>query len=121
MIKLRENFWIWGHPTNTFLVPIDLPCDRKHESELAKDVANVGWSINYAWEHPEHVTEICELSKTYKNICRGIFDDFFSPSNPTNYYTNYAHELIAKYREEPYEAVEAGVAWMKGHGDEIVG
>ncbi len=131
MSKLRDHFWIWGHPTNslyekfgikkesamppvegtyylgatnTFLVPMDLPCDRKHESELAKDVANVGWSINYAWEHPEHVTEVCELSKTYKNICRGIFDDFFSPSNPTNNYTNYTPELIAKYREELHAA-----------------
>ena len=99
MTTLRERFWIWGHPanslyneynidrqsdmspvdgtyylgaTNTFLVPMDLPCDRKYESELAKNVRNVGWSINHAWQHPEHVTEVCELSKTYKNISKNI-------------------------------------------------
>lgn len=131
MTKQRDHFWIWGHPTNslyerfgidresdmspvagtyylgarnTFLVPMWLDCDRNHESELAKDVANVGWAINDACQHPENVTEVCELSKTYKNISRGIFDDFFSPSNTTNNFTNYTPEMIAKYREELHAA-----------------
>ena len=130
-MKLREHFWIWGHPTNslykhfgiekesdmppvdgttylgatnTFLVPMDLPCDRHHESELAKNVPNVGWSINYAWQHPEHVTEVCNLAKDFPNISRGIFDDFFSPGNPQNNYTNYTPEMIAAYREELHAA-----------------
>jgi len=131
MKKLRDYFWIWGHPAgslniegspinpsdlppvegtyylgarNTFLVSMDVPVDRHHESELAKDVANVGWSINYAWEHPENVTEVCTLAKEFKNISRGIFDDFFSENNPKNNYTNYTPEKLAEVREELHAA-----------------
>lgn len=131
MKTLREHCWIWGHPArslyehfgikkdsdmppvegtyylgarNTFLVPMDVPVDRHHETELAKDVATVGWSINYAWEHPENVTEVCNLAKEYKNIRMGIFDDFFSESNEKNNYLNYTTERMETIRDELHAA-----------------
>ncbi len=131
MTKLRDRFWIWGHPAgslnvedspinesdlppvegtyylgarNTFLVPMDVPVDRRHETELAKDVRDIGWAINYAWEHPENVTEVCNLAKDYKNLSRGIFDDFFCDTNPKNNYKNYTPEGLAEIREELHAA-----------------
>ncbi len=131
MKRLRDHFWIWGHPLNSlyekfgikkesdmapvegmyylgaenlFIVPMDVPVDRRHETELAKDVREFGWSINYAHKHPENVTEICGFAKDFKNLSRGIFDDFFSPSNEANNFTNYTPEMLAGYREELHAA-----------------
>lgn len=129
--KLREHFWIWGHrtnclyknygierqsdmspvngvkylgATNLILDVMDAPNDGNHELQLAKDIPNVGWSLLEVAEHPEHVTELIEYSKKYKNITRGVFDDFLCPANMKTIYTDYPPEMLAKYRGMLHEA-----------------
>lgn len=127
---MRDHFWIWGHPTNCLynavkseskISPVDgvdfigaknvminnfgeIVFDMKEWSEKAKDVAKVGWVIESAAAQPENVTELAKFAKEYKNIKIGMFDDFFSPTNPPNNYTNYTPELLAKIREELHDA-----------------
>ncbi|MBR5542512.1 MAG: hypothetical protein IKU65_00235 [Oscillospiraceae bacterium] len=131
MKKLRDYFWIWGHPTNclyngfgitkesdmapvagtkylgaknVFLVPMSYPVDKIEESKLATELNEFGWSINFAHSEPENVTEICDLKKQFPTLTKAAWDDFFSPGNPKNNYTNYTPELLAKFREQLHEA-----------------
>ncbi len=127
--KFKDHIWIWGHPTNsmfksrgvstvspvdgvtymnaTNLVYNDLGeqvFDKQLECELAKDVAKVAWVVEAAAAHPENVTEIIEYAKEYKNITTVIWDDFFSPTNPENNYTNYTPQMMAQFREQLHAA-----------------
>lgn len=131
MKMLRDRFWIWGHPKNCFyelgvidresdksycdgmeylgaknifFVPMDFKVDKEKETALAKNVAELGWSINCAAAHPENVTEIAELKKKYANIRIGIFDDFFNEENKANNYHLYTPEKMAEFREELHRA-----------------
>ena len=128
MNTLRDRLWIWGHPAgsfnkgsygikgeskmtpvegmeylgakNVFFVPMGRPIDRIEETERMRSVDEVGWSIELAATHPENVTEVCRLAKTYKNVKRGIFDDFFNDDNPWNNFHHYTPELLWQFRRE---------------------
>ena len=133
--KLREHFWIWGHPTNamhlhvnkaplskgmSFISPVDglefigatnlffvdfiRDFDMRLEGERTKHVPQVGWAIKHAATKPENVKKLVTVSKEYKNISIGIFDDFFSPANTTNNFTNYTVEQMRQIRKELHQA-----------------
>ena len=124
--KLRDYFWIWGHPTNclragnfgfnrqSFVSPMegltymgatnlilnDLgepPFDMVVESEAAKDLPELAWVVHGGHDK---VTELVELAKDYKNITKAFYDDFFSLTYPENNFTNYTPEMMAQIREE---------------------
>lgn len=129
--KLRESFWVWGHrtnclykqygiqrqsntspvegvkylgATNLILDVMDEPNDGNRELQLAKEIPNVGWSLLEVSEHPEHVTELIEYSKRYKNITRGVFDDFLCPANVKTIYTDYPPEMLSECRKRLHQA-----------------
>ena len=129
--KLKDYFWIWGHPTNSMytwfhrgvstITPIqgveymnasnlvyndlgEAVFDKVLECELAKDLPKVAWVVEDAAKKPENVTELINFAKEYPNITTVIFDDFFAPSNPNNNYTNYTPEMMAGFREQLHEA-----------------
>jgi len=137
MDKLRDRFWIWGHPTNSlykcfgiteessmspvdgmeylgarniFYVPMGWQTDRIAETERMKDVREVGWSVEVAARNPENVTEAAMLAKKYPNVTRAVFDDFFNDENVANNYLNYTPELLAKFRQELHSA--GAEMWM---------
>lgn len=137
MEKLRDRFWIWGHPTNSlygcfglnkpsamspvdgmqylgatnlFYVPMGRPTDREKESAAMACAKESGWSIEMAAANPQHVSEIAALAKRYPNLKRGIFDDFLNDDNPSNNYLHYTPALLAGFRQE---LNAAGVSmWM---------
>ena len=98
MKKLNDYFWIWGHPTNSlynqygitkesdcspvdgakylgaknvYFVPMYKPFDRAIETDRAKDMNGVMWSIEDVRLFPEKLNAVISLSKVYKNI-KGI-------------------------------------------------
>ena len=106
MFKIRDKVWIWGHPPhslvaefnldgnmtptagmeyfgakNVFYVPMHNVVDRKACSEEMAPCLQAGWSM----ENPEQVEELLELKKDYKNITRGVFDDFFNKGTKGSY------------------------------------
>ena len=133
--RIRDHIWIWGHMENmwypyihreTHVTPMqgvaymdaknllygggEFEWDKAAEYEASRNLPAVGWCIERAAKEPENVTELCEAAKKYPNIRMGMFDDFFSMTNPTNNYTNYTPEMLAKYRAQLHEA---GVAmWV---------
>ena len=126
---LKDHIWIWGHPENCLLeatgreshvTPVggvkymdaanlflneygDIHYDMKVENELAREVKRVGWCIDFAATNPENVSKVVEYAKEYRNIKIGMFDDFFSPTNPDNNYTNYTPEMLAAYRKQLHD------------------
>lgn len=129
--KLKECFWVWGHHTNclyqnygitreSHVSPVegvarlgatnlvldimDAPVDRKEQIALAANLPSVGWSIMDAAAHPEYVTDLIGYSKEFKNLSRGIFDDFLCPANKDTNYTNYPPEMLAGYRKQLNDA-----------------
>lgn len=125
-VKFNDNVWVWGHPTGSMfkarggseVTPVqgvaymnasglmynnfgEEKFDLDIDNELSKDVKKVGWCIEEgSATHPEMITAICEKAKKYPNIKMGMFDDFFSLTNPTNNFTQYPIELMVKIKEE---------------------
>ncbi len=124
--RIRDHIWIWGHPTNCIgkapnsnVSPVDgvaymgaanlymneygdITYDEAKEMELAKDVARLGWCVDYDGTHP-NVAELVEYAKVYKNVKIAMFDDFFSPTNPANNFTNYTVRMLREYRRQLHE------------------
>lgn len=94
--------------TNLFYNDYIKKFDVMLECERAKNVPKVGWVIERrdipGNEQTTDLQRIVDLGKQYKNICIGIFDDFFSPANSTNNYVHYSPETLRTYRETLHKA-----------------
>lgn len=133
--KLRDQFWIWAHPTNAmyphvnsaplrkgvstvspvegldyigatrlFYVDFIRDFDMRLEGERSRHVPEVGWAVKAAATIPENVSRLITVAKEYPNIKIGIFDDFFSPSNTANNFTNYTMEQMTEIRDQLHAA-----------------
>ena len=90
--------------TNLFYCDFRRDFDMRLEGERSKHVPEVGWVIKFAATKPENVTKLVTVAKEYPNIKHAIFDDFFSPSNTTNNFTNYTLEQMQAIRDELHAA-----------------
>lgn len=90
--------------TNLFYCDFIRDFDMRLEGERSKHVPEVGWAIKFAATKPENVTKLVTVAKEYPNIKHAIFDDFFSPSNTTNNFTNYTLEQMAEIRDQLHAA-----------------
>ncbi len=102
MARLRDKYWIWGHPENCFLgqynndrvcrmtpaegalylgarnmymVPMDLEVNWRQYDLSLTTMDHVGWMMDI---NPDKVEKLIEEAKEFPNIDRAVFDDFFT-------------------------------------------
>ncbi len=102
-MKLRDKFWLWGHPegrynheygnekesrmtpmeaclylgiSNTFMVPVGRQVDRRQYNKSFKTLKGVGWECYKAGENPEIVEPLIAEAADFDNINCVVFDDF---------------------------------------------
>lgn len=90
--------------TRLFYIDFIKQFDMRLEGERSKHVPEVGWAVKFAATKPENVDNLITIAKEYTNINKCIFDDFFSPSNTTNNFTNYTLEQMAAIRDKLHAA-----------------
>lgn len=127
MEALKNKLWVFGHPTNSlkgvfgitgdsdveaiaslkdfgaenlFFVPMGRPISREEKNEEMKNVAKTGWSI----DSMQDALDIIEHKKRWPNLAIGLYDDFFSETNPDANYTNYSIKDMIKIRDSFHEA-----------------
>ena len=108
-MKLRDKFWLWGHPegafneikgynlpeksrmtptecclylgiSQTFMVPMSIVVNRRHYNKSFKALRSVGWECFGADKNPEKIEQIIRESKEFPNIKCAVFDDFYQQS-----------------------------------------
>ena len=94
-MKLRDTFWLWGHPEgrynnlfgntgisrmtpmeaclylgirNTFMVPVEVPINRRQYNKSFTTLRSVGWECFGADENPEKIEQIIAEAKEFPNI-----------------------------------------------------
>ena len=105
-MKLRDKFWLWGHPegrynnnannygnmldsrmtpmegclylgiNKTFMVPVGIPVNRRQYNKSFKTLSAVGWECFGADKDPEIIEELIKESAEFPNITAAVFDDF---------------------------------------------
>ncbi len=102
-MKLREKFWLWGHPEgafnskygndkpsrmtpmeaclylgirNTFMVPMGFEVSRRQYNKSFTTLREVGWECYSAGKNPEIIEPLIAEAGDFKNITRVVFDDF---------------------------------------------
>jgi len=102
-MKLRDKFWLWGHPEgrynneygnpgisrmtpmegclylgvrNTFMVPVGIDVNRRQYNKSFKTLRQVGWECFEASEKPETIEPLIREAADFPNIGCVVFDDF---------------------------------------------
>ena len=105
-MKLRDRFWLWGHPegrynnnidgygcphfsrmtpmegclylgiSNTFMVPVNWPVNRRQYNKSFKTLRHVGWEFFRKMNTPEAIEDYIAEAKEFPNISCVVFDDF---------------------------------------------
>ena len=103
MAKLRDKFWVWGHPEgrynhefgneeesrmtpmegalymgarNMFMVPVGVDVNWRQYNKSFVTLNNVGWCIDNASKDPALLEKLIEEAKDFPTITCGVFDDF---------------------------------------------
>lgn len=103
MEKLRDRFWIWGHPENryynlygnplpsrmtpmegalylgarnVFMVPVGIDVNRRQYNKSFTTLRQTGWEIWDAGKDPSIVELLIQEAKEFPNIGCGVLDDF---------------------------------------------
>ncbi|NMA08192.1 MAG: hypothetical protein GX929_03625 [Clostridiales bacterium] len=103
MTKLRDHFWIWGHPEgrynnlygntkisrmtpmegalylgarNVFMVPVGIDVNRRQYNKSFTTLRQTGWEIWNAGSDPSVIEPLIEEAREFANIGCGVFDDF---------------------------------------------
>lgn len=124
--KIRDRFWLWGHPANSlkgsfgltldshvtpvdgvnelgiknlFYVLMSRKADLNEYNAAASSIAKVGWSV----DGTATLEKILEQAASYPNIERAIFDDFFSIDNEGNW-DHYTVQQLIDIRERIHAA-----------------
>ena len=112
-MKLRERFWLWGHPegcfndafgnttpsrmtpmefccymniANTFMVPMGHQVNRRQYNKSFTSLRHTGWECFGAGLNPELIERNIEEAKEFPNINCVVFDDFKSPDEKSGLY-----------------------------------
>jgi len=110
-MKLRERFWLWGHPEgrynheygneqesrmtpmegclylgikNTFMVPVGINVNRRQYNKSFKTLRHVGWECFKAGEDPTILEPLIAEAADFPNINCVVFDDFFCGDRHNN-------------------------------------
>ncbi len=105
-MKLRDRFWLWGHPEgrynenndgygcpdksrmtpmegclylgvpNTFMVPVNWEVNRRQYNKSFKTLKNVGWEFARKMGTPETIDAFIEEVREFPNISCVVFDDY---------------------------------------------
>ena len=105
-MKLRDRFWLWGHPegrynnnidnygcpdvsrmtpmegclylgiSNTFMVPVGWQVNRRQYNKSFKPLNKVGWEFFRKLETPELIEDYISEAREFPNINCVVFDDF---------------------------------------------
>ena len=102
-MKLRERFWLWGHPEgrynheygneqesrmtpmegclylgirNTFMVPVGINVNRRQYNKSFKTLRHVGWECYKAGTDPQVIEPLIAEAADFPNINCMVFDDF---------------------------------------------
>lgn len=103
MQRLRDCFWLWGHPEgrynneygnnkasrmtpmegvaylgarNVFMVPVGVPVNRRQYNKSFSTLGKVGWEIYGASKDPALIEPLIEEAREFPNIACGVLDDF---------------------------------------------
>ncbi|MEA4823774.1 MAG: hypothetical protein VB111_06660 [Clostridiaceae bacterium] len=103
MHKLRDRFWIWGHPEgrynhlygnekesrmtpmegalylgarNVFMVPVGIDVNRRQYNKSFTTLRQTGWEIWGAGKDPSLIEPLIAEAREFPNIGCGVFDDF---------------------------------------------
>ena len=106
-MKLKDTFWLWGHPEGcfnngqwdadffgesrmtpteacnylgidkVFMVPFHHEVNRRQYNKSFSKLKSVGWECFGADKSPEKVEQIIADSSDFPNISAAVFDDFF--------------------------------------------
>ena len=105
-MKLRDRFWLWGHPegrynnniddygcpdesrmtpmegclylgiSKTFMVPVSWKVNRRQYNKSFKTLREVGWEFTRHMDTPEQIYDYINEAKEFTNISCVVFDDF---------------------------------------------
>ena len=102
-MRLRDKFWLWGHPEgrynhefgndkesrmtpmegclylgvrNTFMVPVEWEVNRRQYNKSFTTLKQVGWECRDACMNPDVVEPFIQEAKDFPNIGCLVFDDF---------------------------------------------
>ena len=102
-MKIKDRFWLWGHPegcfnthwgnnqpsrmtpmefcscygiSNTFMVPMGLPVNRRQYNKSFKRLGRVGWETYAAGKDLSTLETVIEEAKEFPNISCVVYDDF---------------------------------------------
>ena len=105
-MKLRDTFWLWGHPegrynhniegfgcphysrmtpmegclylgiSKTFMVPCDWPVNRRQYNKSFSTLKEVGWEFFRKMKTPELIEDYIQEAKEFPNITTVVFDDY---------------------------------------------
>lgn len=103
MAKLRDKFWVWGHPENRyyneygnykksrmtpmegalymgarnmFMVPVGVDVNVRQYNKSFTTLNQLGWCVDNAVYDPHALEILIEQAKDFPNITCGVFDDF---------------------------------------------
>ena len=103
MARLRDLFWLWGHPEgcfnhkcgnegesrmtplegilylggrNTFMVPMGIKVNRRQYNKSFRPLQRVGWDVYGAARDLDEVNVLIEESREFPNISAAVLDDF---------------------------------------------
>ena len=120
-MKLRDKFWLWGHPEgcynnmygnagisrmtpmecclylglrNTFMVPVGWKVNRRQYNKSFKRLHGVGWDCFNAAINPEKIEPLINDAKDFPNVICGVFDDFKNWDDKTK---------PPRYKQFPFE------------------
>ncbi len=102
-MKLRDRFWLWGHPAgrynnecgnnqpsrmtpmegclylgvrNTFMIPVGVELNRRQYNKSFTTLRQVGWDVYDAAMDPDILNPYIAEAADFKNIGCVVFDDF---------------------------------------------
>ncbi len=135
-MRLRDNFWLWGHPEgrynmicgnmknsrmtpmecclylgirNTFMIPLDVNVNRRQYNKSFTTLRGVAWEGYAAATKPELIEPLIEEAKEFPNIRAVAFDDFVRDGKYKNIDLATLKQVLNRLRTNDVKYLES---WM---------